>query len=84
MGFHYRAACETFEPTPMNWERWKQKMNEDVNRETTEQMVSQATEEDLRALVTLQAGEIEKLRKELELAHWQAQLNAETIKGRTR
>jgi hypothetical protein len=76
---HYRHARAMHDP--IDWERFKRLMSEDANREYTEQLISQASEEDLRALVTLQAGEIEKLKADLASVTMAANINADTIRA---
>jgi hypothetical protein len=75
---HYKQARAMHDP--IDWEGWKRKMNEDANREQTEQMVEQAPAEDLRVLVTRQAVDLAKLREQLDLVTMAANLNADTVR----
>lgn len=82
MTHSYRQARDNW--TPIDWERWKEMVNEDANRQQTETMLASATREDLIALVTFYEAELKAAKQQLAGATFAAETNRDTIKGMQR
>ncbi len=70
--YSYRQARAMHTPTPIDWSTFCRKAHEDANAEYTEQLIAEATPDDLRQMVR-------DLQQRLRGATFAAQINHDTI-----